>query len=146
VFDTVKAPKPGQEVKQEPEKRPGRQAFDVSLLSQSELLALRARIDERLPTMTLQSMNLESELVLQYHTVKALQTDTLEDKYIEPNKKASVVNACASALSLIVKMQTDLYNAERFKAIETIMIRALKTLPKEAVDTFLNEYEQLGKS
>jgi hypothetical protein len=143
MFETVRAPKPQPE---DQPKREQRKAFDVSLLSQSELLALRARIDERLPTMTLQSMNLESELVMQYHTVKALQTDTIEDQLIEPNKKASVVNACASALSLVVKMQTDLYNAERFKSIETLMIRALKTLPKETVDVFLNEYEKLGKT
>lgn len=142
MFQTVKAPTPS--VEDAPKKEP-RKAFDVSLLSQSELLTLRARIDERLPPMHLSEMNLENELVLQYHTVKALQTDTMEDPVVEPNKKATVSNACASALGAIIKMQTDLHNAERFKAVEGLMIRALKTLPKDVMDKFLDDYEKLGK-
>jgi hypothetical protein len=124
--------------------RPERRTFDVSLLSTAELLSLRGRIDERLPAMKLGSMNLEEELVLQFQTVKALQNDTLEDRFVEPNKKASVVNACASALSQIVKMQTDLHTAERFKTVEGLMIKALKTLPLETIEPFLVEYEKMG--
>lgn len=143
MFGEVQNPTPRADT---PDQKRHSAKFDVSQLSMSELLNLRGRIDERLPSMTLDSMNLESELVLQYQTVKSLQVDTLEDDYVEPNKKASVVNACAAALGSIVKLQTDLYTAERFKSIETILIRTLKTLPKETVEKFIDEYEALGKA
>lgn len=121
-----------------------RKSFDVSQLTVEELLGLRQRIDERLPPMKLEAMDLEKELIIQYQIVKTLQSDTLEKSYVEPNKKASVVNACASALAQVVKLQTDVYTAERFKAVESLMIRALKTLSPEAAAVFLVEYEKLG--
>lgn len=122
-----------------------RQAFDVSLLTTSELLNLRSRIDEALPPMKLGELNLEEELVRQFQTVRALQTETLEDKYVEANKKATVASACAATLGQIVKLQTDLYTAERFKAIEGLLIRTIRKLPLEVVEEFLNEYEKLGR-
>lgn len=144
VFDEVKMPNgtpPGME---QDGGRKMKVSFDVSRLTQSEIINLMNRCREALPPTQLAHMNLEEELVMQYRTVQALQQDTLEDNFIEPNKKASVVNACATALAHLVKLQTELHTAERFKAIEGLMIKAIKKLPQDVMNEFLDEYERMG--
>lgn len=116
--------------------------IDVSLYSLTELLTLRNKIDALLPPMQMSEMDLETEVVRQFMTVKALQGDTLAG-HDEANKKASVVNACAAALQTLAKMQVELHNAERFKKIENLLIRHLKALPKEVADKFLADYSNL---
>lgn len=108
----------------------------------SFLLGLRAEIDAVLPPMRLSEMNLEKELVLQYQTAKALQTDTLSKNLTEANKKAQVVNTTAATLQSLVKMQADFHTAERFKKIEVLLIETLRTLPAELVAKFFERYER----
>lgn len=115
---------------------------DISLYDMGELLMLRDRIDGMLPPMTMASMNLEEEIVRQFMTVKALQGKVLSGND-EPNKKASVVNACASALQTLAKLQIELHTAERFKTIENLMIKHLRTLPLETAQKFMQEYANL---
>ena len=116
--------------------------IDISLYDTSELLMLRNMIDARLPPMQMRSLNLEEEVVLQFMTVKSLQAATLAGNE-EANKKASVANACASALQSLVKMQVELHDAERFKKIENLMIKYIKTLPAETAQKFLDDYTNL---
>lgn len=115
---------------------------DISLYDQGELLALRDRIDGLLPPMTMASMNLEEAIVRQFMTVKELQNKVLSGND-EPNKKASVVNACASALQTLAKLQIELHTAERFKAIENLMIKHVKALPLEQAQKFMDDYANL---
>jgi hypothetical protein len=115
---------------------------DISLYSMTELLILRNRIDTLLPPMSMAEINLEEELVRQFMTVRALQADTLAGND-EANKKASVVNACASALKALAELQTNVHTAERFKRIENLLIKHIKLLPKEAADAFIEQYSQL---
>lgn len=109
-----------------------------------ELLTLRAMIDARLPARALKDMNLEEELVVQYMTAKALQTSVLNGNE-EANKKAQTLNACATALQQLIKMQAEYHTAERLKNIETKLIRALERLPREPLVEFFAWYEsELG--
>jgi hypothetical protein len=116
--------------------------IDLSLYNVTELLALRGRIESMLPPLTMGGINLEQELAVQFQTVKALQSDTLSGNE-DSTKKASMINACASSLQHIIKMQNELHNSERFKALETLLIRYMKRLPKEVVDQFLDDYANL---
>lgn len=119
---------------------------DISLFSTTELLLLRSKIDQLLPPMELSKMNLEQELVRQYQTVLALQSDTIAEERTDAAKKAAVVNATAASLQHLVKLQTDLFTAERFKAIESLLIKHLKLLPKETVEAFMKQYSQLSEA
>jgi hypothetical protein len=116
--------------------------IDLSLYSPSELLTLRSRIDSLLPPLSLGGLNLADELAVQYQTVKAMQADTIAGDE-DSSKKAAAVNACLSALGAIIRMQNDLHNSERFKALETLMIRYMKRLPKDVVDRFMEDYANL---
>ena len=55
------------------------------------------------------------------------------------------MNTISAILKEIVKMQTDLYNAERVKKLEAAMIDALKLAPKEAQDAFFEQYAVILK-
>jgi hypothetical protein len=116
----------------------------IDTLSIPDLLALRAQIDAALPAAALADLDLESELVVQYQTIKELQNRTLGDDETPANQKAQVANACAAVLGQLVKMQAEFYTAERFKSIEGLMVKALKTLPLEHAEQFLRDYEALG--
>ena len=56
-----------------------------------------------------------------------------------------MANAVSGVLAQLTKLQTELHTAERFKALENLMIRHFKKLPIEAVNDFMRDYEQLGE-
>lgn len=112
---------------------------EIAKFNVHELLMLRSEIDLLLPAMNLANMNLEEEIVRQYRSAQALQTVTLQSSD-EANKKAQVLNSCSAALQACVKMQSDLYTAERFKKIESRLIKALEVIPDEHVKEFLDWY------
>lgn len=115
----------------------------LELLDVSELLQLRDRIDARLPATTLSGMNLEEELVRQYLKVQELQAWALEDPDTPANQRAQVCSTVANTLQHLVRMQTEFHTAERFKAIENLMIKHFKTLPLEVVEAFIKDYEAI---
>lgn len=110
--------------------------------SPEELLALRERIDEKLPHRTLNNVNLEKELVIQLGHAQKLQKDTLDDDQTPANQKAQVLNSVASTLQMLGKLQIELYDAERLKRLEQILVEAIKNLPKESQEQFLEAYER----
>jgi hypothetical protein len=116
---------------------------DLSYKSIEELLDLRRAIDKALPSTSLQQMNLEEELVLQYHRAMELQAKTLSSEDIPANQQAQVTNSVASILQQLVKMQSEFHTAERFKAVENLMLKYIKKLPIEVAESFLDEYERL---
>jgi hypothetical protein len=122
-----------------------KQGVPLQHMSVVELLELKHQIDGYLPALSLKDVNLEAELLQQFALVKDLQTGVLTDDMIPANQKAQVAGQVASTLQQLVKMQTDYYNAERFKSVENIMISALKKLPLDAANEFLKEYENLGQ-
>ena len=115
----------------------------VEAMTPEESEALWQALKSRRKDKSLAELNLEHELLEQYEAVKTLQEEVLVDSDIPPNQRAQVANAVAATLQQLVKMQSDFYNAERFKAIEALMIKAMKKLPKEVVEEFIDEYEAI---
>lgn len=119
---------------------------DLDGMDVDELLEIRDQIDERLPATKLSEINLAEELVLQFQKVKSMQTRVLSDNKISAQQKAAVANSCASALAQLVKMQTELYNAERMKTIEQVLIQVMRDMPEDLQMAFFEKYERmLGK-
>lgn len=118
---------------------------DVSLngLDINDLLELRARIDALLPPKRLDEMDLEAEILTQYHQAKALLGKVLGDAGVPTNQKAQVANSCTTILDQLLKMQTKLYSAERIKSIEQALIKAVRTLPAETQEQFFTEYQRI---
>ena len=115
---------------------------DIHELSLSERIDLYNGIKQSLPPHNLKDLNLAEELVLQYMRVKELQTAVLADMDTPANQKAQVANSVSSTLAQLTKLQTDLHTAERFKLIETHLVKTLKDFP-ELSEAFLDEYERI---
>lgn len=120
--------------------RSKRTGIPLNALSVEQLLELRGEIDSLLPAKSLNDLNLEHELVIQFTFARTLQSEILSSAE-EPSKKASVLNACASALQALVKMQSEHHTAERLKNIEQRLIKALLKVPEEYVREFFSWYE-----
>lgn len=114
---------------------------DIQDWNVEELLNLRAEIDRLLPSTKLKEMDLEKELVLQYHKVVALQTRVLEDDRTPANQLAQVSNAVAGTLQQLVTMQAKFHTSERLKEIEGRLIKALNKVPKQYLEEFFEWYE-----
>lgn len=111
-----------------------------------ELLAMRAEIDEELGDLTLKSVSIEKELVIQLLAAQALQKETLASDNTPANQKAQVLNSAGAALANLAKLQVEIYDSERLKKIEAILIECLQELPMGAQEQFFQMYEQrLGK-
>ena len=118
--------------------------FDLDTMSVEELRELRDEIDRRLPEDKLSQMDLTQELLSQYRLVKRLQDSVLMDDSIAPNQRSQVAGQVASTLQQLVKMQTEFHNAERFRAIENLLIKSIKMMPLDAAEAFISEYEKIG--
>lgn len=116
------------------------QGVNLERYSQEDLLDLRSRIDELMPTRGLKDFNLETELVLQLQAVQRLQNDVMGDDETPANQRAQVAGQVASALAVLAKLQTEIYTSERLKVIEAVLIGVLGTLPTAQQDSFLTEY------
>ena len=123
---------------------PEKEGFDLDAMSVDELRELRDEIDRRLPEDKLSQMDLTQELLSQYRLVKRLQDSVLMDDSIAPNQRSQVAGQVASTLQQLVKMQTEFHNAERFRAIENLLIKSIIMMPLDAAEAFIAEYERLG--
>ena len=117
--------------------------FRWSALPLETLLRYLDEIRQVLPATTLLDMNMEEELILQFQAVRTLQNTILDDISVPANQKAQVANSVASVLSSIADLQNKVYSSERFKRIETLLIRHLNKLPEDVAAAFLEDYEQL---
>lgn len=90
---------------------------------------------------SLQGMDLESEVLENYHTAKQFLSN-IDQESIPANQVAQVINSITNILKDLVKMQTELYDAERVKKMEAALINTLKTLPDEQQDMFFTRYER----
>ena len=94
---------------------------------------------------SLQSLNLDSELYESYAKAKNYLADVQSDESIPPNQLAQLMNTISAILKEIVKMQTELHNAEKVKKLEAAMIQAIKLAPLESQQAFLVQYEAILK-
>ena len=118
--------------------------FDLDTMTHDELRALRDEIDRRLPEDKLSQMDLTQELMTQYRRVQRLQESVIDDQSVAANQRSQVAGQVASTLQQMVKMQTEFHNAERFRAIENLLIKSLKLMPLDVAEEFIAEYERLG--
>lgn len=111
-------------------------------MSVDQLIEMRRQIEDLLPVKDLKDLNLARELVLQVQALQALQQRVIEDLDTPVNQVAQVANSLSSALTNLLKVQTDVYTSERLKTIEAVLIECLGTLPMDAQQGFLDEYER----
>lgn len=87
------------------------------------------------------TINLLGETMLLFRRTKRLLNKVIHDKRTPINQKAQVANALANLLKGLASQQTDLYNAERLKRMENLMITTLRDVAPELQDEFMRRYE-----
>ena len=92
---------------------------------------------------SLKSLDLDAELYSAYAKAKNYLADVQSDDQVPVNQVSQVFNTISAILKEIVKMQTELHNAERVKKLEAAMIQAIKLAPLESQQAFLEEYEAI---
>ena len=92
---------------------------------------------------SLKNLDLDAELYNAYAKAKNYLADVQSDDQVPPNQVAQVFNTISAILKEIVKMQTELHNAEKVKKLEAAMIQAIKLAPPESQQAFLEEYEKI---
>lgn len=117
--------------------------IDWSLYKVAELVKFHDEIRRHLPPLSLSQMNLESELLLQFHTMRELQGEVLTDDDIPLNQRVQAANSVAQSLKTLIDGQEKVYTQERFKQIELLLIRELSKLPEESAAKFIEGYEAL---
>lgn len=110
-----------------------------------ELIAYRDEITRLLPPLALKDMNMEEEMLLQFHALRSLQTDVLNDTEYPLNQRVTAANSVAAALDKLTQRQEAIYSSERFKQIENLLIRTLNKLPEAAAAAFIDEYDRVLK-
>lgn len=115
-------------------------------MAPEQLIEVYEEVRKRLPPIQIAKMNVEEELLLQFHTVRKLQTEIIGEDGVAPNQKAQVANTVGNCLERIAKMQDEIYDSERFKRIESLLIRMLRKIPKDVAEEFLRNYEAAGLS
>jgi len=92
---------------------------------------------------SLNQLNLEEELLLQYTRVKNFLEQIEGDESIPPNQVAQVMNTCTAILKEIVKTQETLYNSERAKKLEIEVVNAMRAAPQQAQEAFFKRYLEM---
>ena len=121
---------------------PEKEGFDLDAMSVDELRELRDEIDRRLPEDSLDSLNLEKELVGQYRLVQRLQADVITNDDFAPNQRSQVAGQVASTLQQLVKLQEDLKREQTLKLMESVLVDMIKSMPDDFKTNFFAEYKQ----
>ena len=89
----------------------------------------------------LSNLNLEEEILEQYYNAKEF-LHSLDSFEVQPNQIAQCYNTLTNILKELTKTQTDLYSAERVKAMENALIATVKTLDQRQQEQFFTAYEK----
>lgn len=117
--------------------------YNWKILSVAELIRFRDEITATLPPTSLADMNLEEEMLLQYHSLRAVQNEVLHDPDVPVNQQAQISNSVSQVLTKLAEKQQEIYTSERLKRIESILIEAVQSLPTEVSEAFLTKYEEM---
>lgn len=91
-------------------------------------------------TRKLADIDLSDELFLQYIATKKLLAEASVDESVPLNQKAQTTNSIVSILEKMARLRLDLYNAERLKTLETVLLAVLKDHPV-LQEAFMQQYE-----
>ena len=98
-----------------------------------------------LTTRDLGDLDVAEEIFEQYQKAVRLRDNVLDDAEIPANQRAQVLNSVSSILSQLTRLRIQLYDSERMKALEQILLDTLRALPPESRTHFMEVYtRELG--
>jgi predicted O-linked N-acetylglucosamine transferase (SPINDLY family) len=116
--------------------------LNLSTYSTRQLLDLRDRINELLPSGEIEDVNLSEELVRTSLALKQIIRDA-DDEEVTLNQYATAYNALTSVFKQLADMQKSLYDVKRAQKLERSLSEALKKFP-EVQDAFFASFEEFA--
>lgn len=92
-------------------------------------------------SLTFEQLNLQVETIRLFRQTRRLMRQVLRETGVPANQKAQVANTLASLLKGLSAQQTELYNAERLKRLEFVIIRFVREMPDPEQERFMSMYE-----
>jgi predicted O-linked N-acetylglucosamine transferase (SPINDLY family) len=90
------------------------------------------------PVVALEELDLADELYSHYIAARRM----FEASKKEPlNQRAQTINSVVNVLGRIATIRTELFNSERMKKMEEVLIKVLKDFP-EVSESFITAYEE----
>lgn len=89
-----------------------------------------------------ESINLVGETVRLFRQTRKLLSKVLSDTKTPVNQQAQVANTLGTLLKGLSTQQTDLYNAERLKRLEAVVIQIVREVLPQQQDEFMRRYEE----
>lgn len=86
-------------------------------------------------------INLQAETIRLFRQTKKLLKEVLKHAATPANQKAQVANSLHSLLRALSTQQIELYNAERLRRLEAVIVRLVRDLPEAQAEEFLAAYE-----
>lgn len=115
--------------------------FDTNKLDDREFLG--DHLDEDTAGVQgLETIDLLGETVRLFRQTRRLLSKVLVNTATPINQQAQVVATLGTLLKTLSQQQTDLYDAERLKRLEAVVIRLVRDLAPELQDRFVAEYER----
>lgn len=115
--------------------------FDASQYTKEELLELMESLKEYLG---ISRIDLESALIEQYQRCRQIAIQAEERFLDNPSAMASALNALTTALKELSRQETEVYNVEQAKKLESAIINTIKEFPDIKEDLLKSFQKNLG--
>ena len=88
------------------------------------------------------AIQVSDELALMFSSAKVLLDRVLNDPETPANQQSQVLNSVSAILEKITKIRTELYDSERIRRIEQVLVRVMKDQPLAIREAFVTQYER----
>lgn len=94
------------------------------------------------PQKKFEEIRVDEEIAEVYASAKTLLDVIIEDDDVPANQRAQVLNSVSNMIQQMVKSRVDLYNAERIRRMEQVLLQVMRTQPLEVRQAFFDSYSK----
>jgi len=89
----------------------------------------------------IEQLNLSDELIKHFAAVKAQMDTALDSPDSTPTQIAAAAKVINDLLGQLIRMQTEVYNIDRIRAMEHALVESIQILPEATKEEFFRIYE-----
>jgi uncharacterized protein (UPF0147 family) len=94
------------------------------------------------PQKKFEEIRVDEEIAEVYASAKTLLDLIIEDDDVPANQRAQVLNSVSNMIQQMVKSRVDLYNAERIRRMEQVLLQVMRAQPLEVRQAFFDSYSK----
>ena len=90
----------------------------------------------------IEQLDLSTEIITHFASVKDIFQDAIDGADTTTSQKASAAKVINELLSQLTRMQAEIFNIDRVRAMENALIESLASLPETTKEDFFRVYEE----